>query len=176
MLVLPEQDVFLENLFRETVNDLILYATAALQDGTRAKDVVQDTFHEAIQHLEDKHLMTHENPGGWLMETLKNKIKESNRAQQRYLNRVTSVEPDILAVMAPPDDSFDKLECKLVLEEIKKVLSPEDMYLLERLTLDKASHLEVSKEMDITVWNSQKRLQRIREKLRKIFPDWDKGK
>lgn len=110
------------------------------------------------------------------METLKNKIRESNRAQQRYLNRVMSVEPDVLAVMAPPDDTFDKLEYKLILEEIRKVLSPEDMYLLERLTIDKASHLEVSKEMGITVWDSQKRLQRIREKLRKIFPDWDKGK
>lgn len=174
--MLQEQDAFLENLFREHVNNLILYATATLQDGTRAKDVVQDTFHEAVQHLEDKHLMTHENPGGWLMETLKNKIRKSNRAQQRYLNRVMSVEPDVLAVMAPPDDTFDKLEYKLILEEIRKVLSPEDMYLLERLTIDKASHLEVSKEMGITVWDSQKRLQRIREKLRKIFPDWDKGK
>jgi hypothetical protein len=37
--MLPEQDAFLEDLFRKCVNDLILYATATLGDGTRAKDV-----------------------------------------------------------------------------------------------------------------------------------------
>lgn len=174
--MLPEQDAFLETLYHECVNDLILYATISLQDGPRAQDVVQDTFHEAILDMDDKHLMSHENPGGWLMETLKNKIRENNRAQERYLRRVMSLEPEVLAVLSPSDDSFDQLERKLILEEISKVLSPEDMYLLERLTLDKASHLEVSKEMGITVWDSQKRLQRIRKKLRKIFPDWCKEK
>ena len=37
--MLPKQDAFLEDLFRKCVNDLILYATATLGDGTRAKDV-----------------------------------------------------------------------------------------------------------------------------------------
>lgn len=37
--MLPEQDAFLEDLFRKCVNDLILYATATLGDGPRAKDV-----------------------------------------------------------------------------------------------------------------------------------------
>lgn len=176
LVMSPEQNAFLEKLFRESINNLILYATSVLRDATKAKDIVQDTFHEAVLHLEDKHLMTHENPGGWLMETLKNKIKENNRAQERYLHRVMSVEPDVLATLAPPDDSFDRLACKLILEEIGKVLTPEEMYLLERLTLDQASHLEVSKELGITVWTSQKRLQYIREKLRKAFPEWKKKK
>lgn len=174
--MLPEQDAFLEKLFRECVNDLILYATTTLRDATRAQDVVQDTFHEAILCMKDKDLMSHKNPGGWLMKTLKNKIKESNRTQVRYLNRVMYVEPDVLAVLAPPDDSFDRLEYKLILEEISKVLTPEEMYLLERIVLDRASHLDVSKKMGITVWDSQKRFQRIKEKLRKKFPEWNDEK
>lgn len=165
--MLPEQDAFLEELFRKSINNLTLYATAVLRNDAMAKDVVQDTFHEAILHI-DK-LMTHENPGGWLMDTLKNKIRESNRAQNRYLHRFLSVDPDILAESAPLDDSFDRLECRLILEEISKLLTAEDLYLLERLTLDRASHLEVSKELGITVWASQKRLQYIREKLRNNF-------
>lgn len=172
----PKQDAFLEKLFREYANNLTLYATTVLRDATRAKDVVQDTFHAAVLHMEDKNLMTHENPGGWLMETLKKKIKESNRAQERYLRRVISVEPDVLAESSSTDGSFDQLECKLILEEIKKVLTQDELYLLERLTLDKASHLEVSKELGITVWASQKRLQYIREKLYQTFPEWKKKK
>lgn len=174
--MLPEQDVFLEKLFHESIDDLTLYATTVLRDASRARDVVQDTFHEAVLHIKYKDLMTHENPGGWMMETLKNKIRESNRAQERYLRRVMSVDPEVLAESTLPDDSFDRLECKLILEEIKKVLMPEEMYLLERLTLDKASHLEVSKELGITVWTSQKRLQYIREKLYAIYPEWKKKK
>ncbi len=172
----PEQDVFLEDLFREFVDDLTLYATSALGNVPKAKEIVQDTFLEAILHMEDKNLMTHENPGGWLMQTLKRKIQENDRAQRRYLQRVITMAPEDLPGSASSDDPFDKLECKFILDEIRKILTPEEMHLLERLTLDKASHLEVSKELGITIWGSQKRLQRIREKLRKTFPEWKERK
>lgn len=77
-----EETVFLENLYATYVNKLVVYARATLDDKGKAQDVVQDTFHEAA--LKIAALMVHPNPGGWLMQTLKYKIKGYNRARKRY--------------------------------------------------------------------------------------------
>ena len=36
-----------------------------LRDQEQAKDIVQDTFHEALRRIDV--VAKHENPGGWLM-------------------------------------------------------------------------------------------------------------
>ena len=58
-----------------------------------------------------------------------------------------------------------------IIERIKQALTPEEYLLLKRLTIDQASHLEVAQEVGISVYASQKRLERIRKKLKKVFPD-----
>ena len=58
----------------------------------------------------------------------------------------------------------------LALEKIEKVLSPEEYRLLKRLVFDGASHLQVAREFHITVYASEKRLERIRDKLSAVFP------
>ena len=68
--MLPEQDRLIESLHKAYFTKLLLYAQAILGNSTAAQDVVQDTFHEAVLKV-DK-LMTHENPGGWLMLSQKN--------------------------------------------------------------------------------------------------------
>ena len=67
--MLPEQDIFLETLHRTYFNKLTPYAESALRDTARAQDVVQDAFHDALLHID--RLMVRENPGGWLMKTVK---------------------------------------------------------------------------------------------------------
>ena len=62
------------------------------------------------------------------------------------------------------------------IEKIERALTREEYQLLKRLILDKASHLEVAKELGITVYASQKRLERIRGKLYKAFPEQKKKK
>ena len=52
---------------------------------------------------------------------------------------------------------------------IRQALTPDELFLFERLVFDKASHLEVSKELGITVWTSQKRFERIKKKLQKVL-------
>ena len=65
-----------------------------------------------------------------------------------------------LAVEDRPFGSINEL-----LDAIRALLPPEDYRLLCRITLEGATHLEVAKELGISVWSSQKRLQRIRKKL-----------
>ena len=145
-----------------TSKKLFIYANAVLRDPEQAKDVVQDTFHESLRRIDV--FATHENPGGWLMSTLKNKLKENERMRRRDLCRLLSLDADFPdernlpeeLVVAQPEPQEES-----VIEKVE-VLTPEEYQLLKRLVFDRASHLEVAQEFGISVYASQKRLERIR--------------
>ena len=167
-----EQDAFFEKLYQDYFGKLTLYAGALLRNQSRAQDMVQDTFHEALRRIDI--LMEHPNPGGWLMVTLKNKIREEERTQRRYMLRFLSLNTDLIrepASQTPDLEEHLADDGPTFLEQIQNALTEEEFLLLKRLTIDRASHLEVAKEFDISVYASQKRLERIRKKLAKRFPD-----
>lgn len=60
--MMRKQEEFFEQLYRENQKRLFLYARAVLSDATLADDVVQDTFHTALLHIDD--LIHHANPAG----------------------------------------------------------------------------------------------------------------
>lgn len=167
----PQRARFLEQLYHDHFDRLTMYAAAVLKSRSRAQDVVQDTFHEAVRHIDT--LADHPNPGGWLMLALKNKLREAERADRLHLLRYLSLDTDL-------SDEPGRLDPRLedgpgeggpsALERIHAALEPDEYRLLLRLTLDRASHLEVAKEFGISVYASQKRLERIRKKLRRLFP------
>lgn len=168
--MLPEQDSFFDALYQSMFNKLLLYAQAGLSDKSKAMDVVQDTFHEAVLKIDS--LMTHPNPHGWLMQTTKNKIKEYNRTQTTYIKRCLSLDSELSPALGQEDPEMKALENSggtPILVRIRKALTPEELFLFERLVFDKASHLEVSKELGIMVWTSQKRFERIKKKLQKVL-------
>lgn len=172
MNVLPEQDIFVERLYRQYFKKLTLYSLATLKNPAQAQDTVQDTFHEAILHIEI--LMTHENPGGWLMQTLKNKIRESERSRRRYLRHFISLDSDISAELVPASEQIVEIhepDENVSIEKVQQALTLEEFKFLTRFIFDKASHLEVAQEYGITVYASQKRLERIRKKLYEAFPE-----
>lgn len=166
----PEQTQWLEQLYHDYYGKLTIYAAASLRNQSRAQDMVQDTFHEALCHMQT--LMEHPNPGGWLMVTLKNKLREEERRQRRYMHRFLSLNTDLLKEPGRQDPEIEDTGPSL-LEQIREALTPEEYLLLKRLTIDRASHLEVAREFGITVYASQKRLERIRKKLQKRFPQHD---
>lgn len=170
--MLPEQDAFIKKLYHENFRKLMIYVMSVVKNQNRAQDIVQDTFHEAVKHIDT--LMVHENPGGWLMVTAKYKIRENERAQTRYLHRFLSLDSDI------PENTLYAEQNEIQVEEasahppielIKHALTPDEFKLLVRFTFDGASHLDIAKEFGITVYASQKRLERIRKKLYEVFPD-----
>ena len=167
-----DQTRWIEQLYRDYFGKLILYAEAALRSQSRAQDVVQDTFHEALRHIDA--LMQHPNPGGWLMVTLKNKLREEARAQQQYTQRCISLHTDLSAEPAGRESELDRWldeESPSVWERVRAALTPEEFRLLKRLTIDRVGHAEAAKELHISVAASQKRLERIRKKLYKLFPN-----
>ncbi len=88
--------------------------------------------------------------------------------------RFLSLNTDLLTEPVSQDTSLEDRvgeDALSLIEFIRALLTPEEFCLLKRLTIDQASHLEVAKEFGISVYASQKRLERIRKKLIKHFPE-----
>lgn len=173
--MLPEQTSFLSELYRQYAKQLFIYAFAKIGDESRAQDIVQDTFHTAVLRIDT--VINHENPGGWLMKVLKNKISESERSRRRYILRFISLDtdaPEFVATQKSPE-YFQETETE-ILVKIKSVLTEDEFNFLMCFVFDGTSHLDMSKKLGISVYASQKRLQRIRKKLQKELPEYKKKK
>lgn len=167
----PDQDAFLEDLYRTYFLMLRKYASCALESPDLAEEVVQDAFHEAVQHI-DK-LMIHPNPGGWLKLTVKNKIAHARRDMNRYMIRFVSLDAwDTYGNGIPSVEDRLPQQTESLLQVIRENLTEEEWALLRRITLEKASYKTVAEELGLTVWTCQKRVQRIREKLRQCMKDY----
>ena len=169
-----EANAFLEALYNANYERLYIYAENLLFNAAYAEEAVQETFFEAVRKQDA--LMRHAKPEAWLMETLKNKIRVGSRRRALEALYFISLEQDLaqerkkLAVEDRPFGSINEL-----LDAIRALLPPEDYRLLCRITLEGATHLEVAKELGISVWSSQKRLQRIRKKLcKQLLPNKSK--
>ena len=169
-----EANAFLEALYNANYERLYIYAENLLFNAAYAEEAVQETFFEAVRKQDA--LMRHAKPEAWLMETLKNKIRVGSRRRALEALYFISLEQDLaqeskkLAVEDRPFGSINEL-----LDVIRALLPPEDYRLLCRITLEGATHLEVAKELGISVWSSQKRLQRIRKKLcKQLLPNKSK--
>lgn len=160
-----EQDSF-ESLYRDNVRKLTAYASARLNDPNLAEEVVQDVFYTALKQPEK--LWRHGAPEACLMQILKNKIRECRRSRQRYLRLFVSMESEPGAASAGGSEPSSPAG---LMESVRSALSPEEWYILRRFVFEGAGHLELAKELGISVWASQKRLERIRKKLLEILPD-----
>lgn len=167
-----DTEQLIEHLFRSTYNRLMLFALASVQNQEHAEDLVQDTFHEAVRA--GGLLLTHPNPTGWLVQTLKYKIRGDIRARNRYLLRFVSLDTDLYTDGVPSAQSVEDRampDAEEVLQTARKELMPEEYRLLKRIVLDGASHRETAAEFRITVWASKKRLERVRRKLERILEE-----
>lgn len=167
----PEYETFFAQLYRAYFYDLKRYAVAHLNP-EQAEDIVQDTFHEAIMQIHT--VAVHPNPGGWLVNTLHYKILNCQRANQKDMLRLTYLDPKVVEQIAGArsiEDAMIRQENnRIVQKAIEDALTENDQYIIKRLVIEKASHKDVAEEMQVSVWTSQKRLERVREKLDRLFP------
>ena len=109
------------------------------------------------------------------MQTLKNKMRNYTRAKRREANLLVD-HGDRSEDIAAPDDFINALivsdalstRCRFVYDNFKE----DDITLFRRIFIENVSHAEVAAELGITVWTSQKRLERIRKRIREEFPDF----
>lgn len=152
---------------------LLRYAKANKSCAGVAEELVQDTFHDAWSKFNE--LVNHENIGGWLMQTLKNKMRNYTRARQRDA-KVFDEYVDRAEDIAAPDNFVNTIMTHAALSAIQEVVYANfkggDILLFQRVLIDGRSHKEAAEELGITVWTSQKRLERIRKRIKDAFPDF----
>ena len=109
------------------------------------------------------------------MLTLKNKMRNYIRSRQRdvklfaeYLDRPEDI--------AAPDNFVNKIITVNAISTIQKFIcdnfKDDDVVLFQRVIVDGKSHKDAAEELGITVWTSQKRIERMRKKIKEEFPDF----
>lgn len=170
-----EQEQFFYEKYLNRFWRMKRYASLFLNND-QAEEVVQSAFFEAVKKIDT--FFNHENPDAWLMVILKNKISNFQRKNQSDLLRLVTLDSETASQIVDTRNTEDPMEQQESLEDAKRTirntLSKEEQYILRRLIFENASHKEVASELCITIWTSQKRLERIRNKLEKDFPGYRK--
>lgn len=169
---ITEQENFFNQLYDSQFQKMWKYAVVILANQDLAEEVVQDAFLEAYLHID--FLATCEKPEWWLQRTVKHKALHMLREQAKNIRRLVSLDAEI-AIHLPATDEFERVEdneqgnLTQVKQKIASALTEEDLHLLKRVALEGASYKQVSREMSLSIPVCQKRIQRVRKKLKIIF-------
>lgn len=163
MGITPEQDREITELYHEMFQMLFQYANVALQNRTIAEAAVQDTFRIACGSPDA--CLGSPNPKGWLLEALKNVIRNIRRSQTRQ-NRLSEKLLSIAQMQAnadedAPNDDIDSLKGICI-----KVLGEDEFRLFWRVTMDRLTMAEAALEFGINTEACKKRIQRAKIKLK----------
>lgn len=154
-----EQRQFIESLYLEMYNKLIVFASCAFPEEGLAEEAVQETFRIACQKSDQ--LCDSENPKGWLVNTLKftmRNMKRSRESGQQLLSRYLALQTEAVAF------SEDKVRLEVMYEDVADL---EEFKLVKEMAVDGRSHLEMARSRGISVAACKKRMQRAKEILRK---------
>lgn len=161
MIETEEQWQVIHALYLQEYSKLLAYARSALYDESLAKEAVQDTFLVACTKPEA--LLSHPNPPGWLMQTLKYTIHNMIRGRAKLNALLLYFQEDALAAGSP---ELDELELDLVCE---KFLGREDWKTLKSFLLHHMSVQDVADSMGISREAAKKRLQRSHKRLKEML-------
>jgi RNA polymerase sigma-70 factor (ECF subfamily) len=136
-------------------NGLLLHGLQGnLED---VQDIAQEVFLQAWRSIDT--LLAHPNVSGWLAETAKNRIlrfKQTVVSQRENLTTLESAE----SLAVPENSELEILDC----------LTENERQLFEMYYIQGLNHAEIAQTLGIKESASQKRLSRIRAKLRKSSP------
>ncbi len=147
-------------LYRQMHDFLYFKALSSLQNHGLAEEAVQETFMIACQKPEQ--LLTSKNPQGWLVETLKNVIRNQARAKARLSRYILENDENRALVFGEESSTFDDYTSI----EYSDIVSPIDFKMLRMYVFDRCSMLEISQKFGLSLDATRKRIQRARAKLK----------
>ena len=151
----------IERLYRQQFNGMLAYARAVLRDTEQAREAVQETF--VIACTRQDALFDCENPEGWLMNTLKNVLRNIRRRQ----NRAALALQQSKQMSDWESDLTQNMEVNLLYGD----LADSDAFWMMKQIAAGRTMLDIARELNITVTACRKRAQRAREKLQKALRD-----
>lgn len=158
----------IDELYRTYSKQLFVYAKSSKFCEYQAEVLIQETFVTACDKQEK--LVGHPNPGGWLMMTLKNKIKEARRENAAFRELVkTLVELPRSKVVYDPQQSIGmtKLHYEMLLVR-SQLLTEDEFSMLLKIAFGDYTLEELAKEYGIKVDTCKKQIYRARKKAQKI--------
>ena len=159
MNITQEQDMKIDQLYREMRDSLLTYAHITLKNPALAEEAVQETFRIACSKSDG--MLSSASPKGWLVETLRNVMRNINRSRARWNNLiVASLSLDESLLAANADDNNTDMQ-------YSDLLPPDDYKLLKRIAIDQYTMLEASEEFGLSIEACKKRVQRAKKKLKK---------
>ena len=154
-----EQKRIIRKLYQELYDKLLVYARLDLGSDSLAEEAIQETFHIACQKPEN--LCSSANPQGWVVNTLKNTIRNMKR------NRATA-KRIVETYMMTQLREFSITENRINLNVLyKDVADTEEFKLLSEMAIEGKSHEEMARSRNITVSACRKRVQRAKETLQR---------
>jgi len=156
-----EKEAFFDQLYQQWFFKLLRYAGVAVKNHHVAEEIVQDTFLVALQKVD--YLFASEEPGRWLKQTVKYKILHYFREQKRdqiLLLPLEDGKPGEPMGAGGIERIEEKEAISKLWETIHRELKPEERVLLQK---------EAAIELGCSVGACQKRMQRLRLKLREAL-------
>ena len=162
-----EEDEFIVNLFYECYTSLLRYACSYLNNMHDAEEIVQETF--LLAYLRIDEAMRHDNPEGWLMNTVKNKTMNAQSKRKRINERVVPLDENYQdhsqGVVA--SDSFGIMELMPLTKADS--LTDDELKILDLRYEKRYQVNEIANELGINENAAYKRLERIKKKLKKFL-------
>lgn len=154
-----EQKKMIGELYQEMYDKLMVYARVNLGSEPLAEEALQEAFHIAC--LKPESLCGSANPQGWVVNTLKNTIRNMKR------NRATAkriVETYMMTQLPELSITEDRINPNVLYEN---VADTEAFRLLSEMAIEGRSYEEMARSRGITVSACKKRVQRAKETLRR---------
>ena len=154
-----EQKICIEELYLEMYDKLMVYARVNLDSESLAEEAVQETFRIACQKPDS--ICSSENPQGWLVNTLKNTIR--NMKSSRVIAK-RIVETYMMTQLREFSVTEDRINLNVLYEN---VADTEEFKLLSEMAIEGRSHEEMARSRGITITACRKRVQRAKETLQR---------
>lgn len=161
-----QQEQLIEQLYQAMYCQLLDYAYCAINDRALAEEAVQDTFRIACAKAAE--LSASANPPGWLMNTLKNSIRNIRRSRARDAR----LQLQLLTRCSKDKAAADETEALAALQtdiDCQQAIGAENYELIKKVVLQRYTLLEVAQELGISAEACKKRVQRAKSQLEKYF-------
>ena len=154
-----EQKKQIEELYLQMFETLMVYSRISFDSISLAEEAVQETFRIACQKPES--VCNSANPQGWLVNTLKNTIRNmnSNRATAKRI-----VETYFMTQFKEISFTEDQINLNILYENVADM---EEFKLLCEMVIQGKSHAEMAKARNISISACKKRVQRAKETLQR---------
>jgi len=149
---------FVAALYQTNYDKMVKFSMNAVYNKILAEDIVQDTYYEALRKADV--LFEHPNPMGWLIETMKNKIRAFKR-RAMHRNEVYEPECDQMK-LAGMEEQFGCAELQLIIED---TLTPHEQQLFRLYFIQGYSARELAAMENISESSFKVRMCRIRKRL-----------